>query len=70
MDKTITSVGGALIGLGVGLLTAISIDPSMHSAFYTGGYLWIIVGTGTAIFGARTKKEKLIEKKSYKSNAI
>ena len=58
MDKTIFAVGLALIGLGLGFLILKSMDPSLHQAFTTGGYLWLVVGSGTSLLGLKVKKEK------------
>ena len=58
MDKTILFAGLALIGLGGGFLVAQSFDASLHSAFTTGGYLWLAMGGITLGLGLKVKKEK------------
>ena len=60
MDKTILGAGIALFALGIGFLVAKMIEPSLHQAFTTGGYLWLVVGAGTTLFAIRTKKEELV----------
>ena len=60
MDKTILGAGLALVGLGIGFLVAKAIEPSLHQAFSTGGYMWMIVGAGTTLFALRIKKEKQV----------
>ena len=58
MDKTILFAGIALLGLGGGFLTAQYSDVSLHSAFTTGGYLWLAMGGITIGLGIKVKKEK------------
>ena len=58
MDKTILFAGIALVGLGSGFLVAQNFDASLHSAFATGGYLWLIMGGITIGLGLKVKKEK------------
>lgn len=58
MDKTILFAGLALIGLGGGFLAVQSFDVSLHSAFTTGGYLWLAMGGITIGLGLKVKKEK------------
>lgn len=70
MDKTIISVGVVLLALGIGFLSAIFMQPNLHPAFLTGGYLWIIVGAGTLFFGYRAKKEHKLEAKPYRVGAV
>lgn len=70
MDKTITGAGLGLVALGVGFVAAKAIDPTLHEAFLTGGYLWLLVGAATSFFGLRTKKGKSINLKAKKMGAI
>lgn len=58
MDKTILFAGIALLGLGGGFLAAQTFDQSLHSAFLTGGYLWLGLGGITIGLGLKAKKEK------------
>ena len=58
MDKTILFAGIALLSLGAGFLTAQSFDASLHSAFTTGGYLWLAMGGITIGLGLKAKKDK------------
>ncbi|QDI89571.1 hypothetical protein Nisw_08590 [Candidatus Nitrosopumilus sp. SW] len=58
MDKTILFTGIALIGLGGGFLAVQNFDASLHSAFVTGGYLWLGMGGLTIALGFNVKKEK------------
>ena len=58
MDKTILFAGIALLSLGAGFLTAQSFDTSLHSAFTTGGYLWLAMGGITISLGLKAKKDK------------
>ena len=60
MDKTILGAGIALVALGIGFLVVKAIDPSLHQAFTTGGYLWMIVGGATTLFALKTKSEKQV----------
>ena len=70
MDKTITGAGLGLVALGVGFIAANTMDPTLHEAFLTGGYLWLLVGAATSFFGLRTKKEKSIAIKAKRMGAI
>lgn len=58
MDKTIVSIGGVLVGLGVGFIAAIQIMPDLHSAYLIGGYMWVVLGAITMVLGLK-KQERL-----------
>ena len=60
MDKTILGAGMAVVGLGIAFLIVKMIDPSLHQAFITGGYMWLIVGTATTIFALKINRGKKV----------
>ena len=74
MDKTITAVGTVLVSLGIGFWTAFQVMPELHSAYLTGGYIWMVLGAITVALGIK-KQEKLGIKKNpgsfaYQKNPI
>ena len=58
MDKTIVSIGGVLVGLGVGFFSATQIMPDLHSAYLVGGYMWAALGAITIGLGLK-KQDRL-----------
>ena len=44
MDKMIVSMGAALIALGAGFWVTFQLIPGLHSAYITGGVMWIALG--------------------------
>ncbi len=74
MDKTITAIGAVLIGLGVGFWVAHQIVLDLHSAYLTGGYLWVVLGALTVVLGLK-KQDRLARKNTdvsavHQKNAI
>ena len=68
MDKTITAVGTVLVSLGIGFWTAFQVMPELHSAYLTGGYMWMVLGAITVVVGLK-KQERIGTKKSPSSFA-
>ena len=69
MDKTIIGAGSALIALGTGFVAAGELDYNLHSAFGTGGFLWLTLGAITLGLGLKVSR-KPKEKKSMRIGAI
>ena len=62
MDRTIIGAGGVLTALGLGFFVAGELAQDLHSAFGTGGFLWIVVGALTMGIGLRIGGTKIKEK--------
>ena len=58
LDKMIFSVGITLVCLGLSFLMVPYLGSSLHNAFPSGGYLWLVVGGLTAGFGLKVKHQK------------
>ena len=58
MDKMILSAGIAIISLGVGFLIAPMIESELASAYTSGGYLWLALGSIVVLFAMRVKQQK------------
>lgn len=58
LDKLISSVGIALIGLGVGFFVVGSMDYTLSNAYSTGGLLWLVVGGVTLVLGLKANHQK------------
>lgn len=58
MDRIILGAGIAMAVLGLGFLIASEMISGLHSAYVTGGYLWLIVGAITAGIGIKVKRER------------
>ena len=69
MDKTIIGAGSALIALGAGFVVAGELDYNLHSAFGTGGFLWLTLGAITLGLGLKASR-KLNRKKPMRIGAI
>lgn len=44
--------------LGLGFLIAAEMISGLHSAYVTGGYLWLIMGAITTGIGIKVKRER------------
>lgn len=60
MDKMIVSMGTALIALGAGFWIAFQLVAGLHSAYITGGVMWMALGIITIGVGLK-KAERLNE---------
>ncbi len=58
MDKMIVSMGVTLIALGVGFWVAFQLILGLHSAYITGGVMWMALGIITIGVGLK-KTERL-----------
>ena len=75
MDKTIVAIRAVLVALGVGFLVAIQVMSYLHSAYITGGHMWIALGGITIVLGMKKqerlgKNERLQSSVVYQKNAM
>jgi len=64
MDKMIVSMGAALIALGAGFWVSFQLIPGLHSAYVTGGVMWMALGIIT--IGVGLKKAETLNASSQK----
>ena len=58
LDRMILGAGIAMAVLGLGFLIANEMISGLHSAYVTGGYMWLIIGGITAGVGVKVNREK------------
>lgn len=58
LDRMILGAGIAMVALGLGFLIANEMISGLHSAYVTGGYLWVIIGGITVGIGVKVNREK------------
>lgn len=59
MDKILIGAGMALVGLGVGFLTAAPLMLEIREPLILGGLLWSVLGGVTAIIGRSVSAKKM-----------
>lgn len=70
MDKMIVMMGTALIALGAGFWVAFQLIAGLHSAYITGGIMWMALGIITIGVGLK-KTERLNDSKmTLSKNAL
>ncbi|MDX1596068.1 MAG: hypothetical protein R3327_03930 [Nitrosopumilaceae archaeon] len=70
MDKMIVMMGIALIALGAGFWIAFQLIAGLHSAYITGGVMWMALGIITIGVGLK-KTERLNDSKmTLSKNAL
>lgn len=70
MDKMITAMGAVLISLGVGFWIAFELIAGLHSAYLTGGVMWMALGVITIGVGLKKSERLSGQSKNEKISAF